>query len=43
MKRRVEILGYSMLNGIQEKGLNKNVDIKYKVSWCIIVLGNILV
>ena len=30
-KIRVEILGDSMLNGIQEKGLNKNADINVKI------------
>ena len=36
-KIRVETLGDSMLNGVQEKCLNKNADINIKkVSWCII-------
>ena len=30
-KIRVEIMGDSMLNGIQEKGLNKNADINIKI------------
>ena len=30
-KIRVEILGDSMLNGVQEKGLNKNADINIKI------------
>ena len=30
-KIRVEILGASMLNGMQEKGLNKNADINIKI------------
>ena len=30
-KTRVEILGDSMLNGIQEKRLNKNADINIKI------------
>ena len=30
-KIRVEILGDSMLNGVQEKGLNKNADIIIKI------------
>ena len=30
-KIRVEILGESMLNGVQEKGLNKNADINIKI------------
>ena len=30
-KIRLEILGYSMLNGIQEKGLKKNTDINIKI------------
>ena len=30
-KIRVEILGDSMLNGIQEKGLNENADINIKI------------
>ena len=30
-KIHVEILGDSMLNGVQEKGLNKNADINIKI------------
>ena len=30
-KIRVEILGDSMLNGVQEKGFNKNADINIKI------------
>ena len=33
-KIRVEILGDSMLNGVQEKGLNKNADINIKIRKC---------
>ena len=30
-KIHVEILGYSMLNGVQEKGLNKNAALSIKI------------
>ena len=30
-KMRVETLGGSMINGVQEKGLNKNADINFKI------------